>query len=558
MNVIIFRNAYTPYYFLLALVYLSGLFIPLMENDAAQHAVMAMRMYLENDFVNLIKEGTPYLDKPHMHFWLAALSFKIFGISQWAYRIPALLFTLLGSYSCCRLAKTLYGHKAGHIASLVFISSQAIILANHDVRTDAVLTGALIFGIWQGVMYVNSRKRIHIICSALGIAAAFATKGQLAVFIAGLCLLSYIAYNRQWNVVLSPDMIIGVGVFLIGIFPVLYAYYVQFDLHPELIVNGRKGVSGIRFILWDQSFNRFIAKDVEDNSHDYFFFFHTLLWVFLPWSVMAYMALFSRLRFFILSKFRFQPRTEALTSVGILTILLFISFSESKLPHYLNSLLPVLAVLVAGYMVHLSDVQQNKTLRILLYMQYGILGLGSLFVLFLVFWAFSIPHPLLIGCYAILVAGLFYGIVRPLSPLKRLVVVSVSFMILINCCLNTGFYPKLLTYQAGNNAAVRIHTKQIPKEDIFVLRGGWRWALDFYTRRITPTVDTASVQDVLKDRQWLFCYAHQLKALQQRNVQWYTQYEMDHYVISRLNMAFLNPDTRHNHLEKAYLIQLKK
>ena len=140
----------------LAIVYVFGLFIPLMENDAAQHAVMAMRMVQENDFLHLFRGEIPYLDKPHMHFWLSAFSMKLFGINHIAYRLPAVLFTILGAYSCFRLAKYWYTHFVGYIAALVFLSTQAIFLANHDVRTDAVLTGATIFGFWQLVYYIDT------------------------------------------------------------------------------------------------------------------------------------------------------------------------------------------------------------------------------------------------------------------------------------------------------------------------------------------------------------------------------------------------------------------
>jgi hypothetical protein len=47
-------------YALLALVYISGLFIPLMEHDSAAHAIIAMRMYLENDFIHLYKGVEEY------------------------------------------------------------------------------------------------------------------------------------------------------------------------------------------------------------------------------------------------------------------------------------------------------------------------------------------------------------------------------------------------------------------------------------------------------------------------------------------------------------------
>ena len=46
------------------LVYLVGLFIPLMENDSAQHATMAMRMANSGNFLEIYKGDNPYLDKP--------------------------------------------------------------------------------------------------------------------------------------------------------------------------------------------------------------------------------------------------------------------------------------------------------------------------------------------------------------------------------------------------------------------------------------------------------------------------------------------------------------
>ncbi len=147
----------TKYWFfllLIVLVYLAGMFVTLFEYDSAQFAVMAMRMVQENDFINLFKGPEEYLDKPHMHYWLAAISFKIFGLYDWAYRIPGILATLLGAYSCFGLGKLLYNREVGKVASLIFMTAQTIMLSNIDVRTDAVLTGFSAyspFGNWQHI-----------------------------------------------------------------------------------------------------------------------------------------------------------------------------------------------------------------------------------------------------------------------------------------------------------------------------------------------------------------------------------------------------------------------
>lgn len=559
MNTFLSKRDYLPLYVLLAVVYLSGLGIPLMENDSAQHATMAMRMFLENDFLNIYKGGQDYLDKPHMHFWLAALSFKFFGISQWSYRIPALLFTLLGAYSTNRLAKEFYGYKASHIASLVFLSAQAIILSNHDVRTDAVLTGATIFGVWQLVLYVNHNKLSNAILGSIGVAVAFSCKGQLGVFVPAICILSYIAYSKKWKAICSWKTIIAILTFVLAIAPVLYAYYVQFDLNPEKIIQGQTNISGVRFILWDQSFNRLTASGFTKTSPDYFFFFHTLLWAFLPWSVIVYLALFSRIKLFIVSKFKFQSGIEALTSIGVLIILIVISFSKFKLPHYLNSLLPILSVLVAGYVIGLFEVNKLKTIKILLFIQYFTICLGCGFVLFIIFWSFPLPNLAFIVCDLLLLTVLVRIILSKTNNAKKLILISVYFMILVNFCLNVQFYPKLLQYQAGNNATLLIDNEHVNPKDVYMIDGEYNsWSLDFYTERITPRIKINKVSENIKEGQWLFVYENELNELKEHNIQWSKQYKIDHYRITRLNLKFLNPKTRNAILEKAFLVQIRK
>jgi len=108
---------------------------------------------------------------------LAALSFKIFGLYDWAYRIPAILATVLGAYSCFGLGKLLYNNYVGKIAALIFLTSQTIVLSVIDVRTDAVLTGFTIFSLWHMAAYINKNSLKHIILGAFGAGIAFSTKG---------------------------------------------------------------------------------------------------------------------------------------------------------------------------------------------------------------------------------------------------------------------------------------------------------------------------------------------------------------------------------------------
>ncbi len=541
-------------YALIAMVYISGLFIPLMEYDSAQHATMAMRMYLQNDFVNLYRGFDDYLDKPHMHFWLAALSFKIFGVTQWAYRIPALLFTLLGAYSTYQLAKELYDSRAGHIASLIFLTSQAIILANHDVRTDAVLTGATIFATWQWVKYLNYNKLLYAVLGGLGVAVAFSTKGLLAIFFVGSPLLFYVLYSRKWAAVFNWKLLIGIAAFFIGTLPMLYAYYLQFDLHPEKVINGRSNISGVRFIFWDQSFNRMTATGFEKPNTDYFFFFHTMLWAFLPWAMIAYVAIFDRTRQFIKLRFRYREGMEFLTVGGFWFIMLVINMSKSKLPHYMNSMFPLLAILLAGYLVYLFDNSKEKMIKILMGIQYFVIGLGSVLAVILITQVFPLPKIYLLVVYILLLLFLIFVMFKKSEPVARIIIFSVVFSVFVNFSLNTQFYPNLLNYQAGSNMVKIINKEHIDKEKIYILDKHYSWSLNFYTQRETPSVSVNQLKS--KKDIWLFVYGKNLKSLEKGGISWDKSFEVPYYRITMLTLEFLNPATRKGELKKAYLVHI--
>ncbi len=540
MGKILYNKDIIFLYSLLAIVYLTGLFIPLMENDSAQHATMAMRMYIENDFINIIKGNTPYLDKPHLHFWLAALSFKIFGIKVWAYRIPALLFTILGAFSACKLAKEFYGNRAIHLASLIFLSSQAIILSNHDVRTDAVLTGCVIFSIWQLVLYFNYNNLKNAIFAGVGMGLAFSTKGLLGVVFILLSLFVYVIHSKKWHLVYSWKVLIGLLIMVLTMSPMLYAYYQQF------------GKTGIQFILWDQSFNRLNAKGFGETSPDYLFFFHTLLWAFLPWAVIAYTAIGTKIKHLITSKYKFTNAKEILSSVGFLIIMLIISTSKFKLPHYINGLLPILSVLVSGYIVSLHRKKKLKALKNWNIFQTSILILAFALVTSICYFSFNTPPIHLSLLYISTLISCIYWLTRKLNFTRRLMLTSVSMMALINIILNTHFYPELLNYQPGVHLKELAIKKNINPKSIKIIEDFDPWSFEFSNEK---NYDRYSISE-LKKGDLVFVNKRNIRKLKANNITWSKIIELDKYRITRLSAKFLNPHKRDEVLEKAYIIRI--
>src|SRR5688572_32258186 len=102
-------------------------------------------MHLTGDYTSLVDQNGDYLDKPHLLFWLAAFSYKIFGVTAFAYKLPTFLFTILGIYSTYRFGKALYNEETGRLSALLLATAFAFVLAVSDVRMDAILTATIAF-----------------------------------------------------------------------------------------------------------------------------------------------------------------------------------------------------------------------------------------------------------------------------------------------------------------------------------------------------------------------------------------------------------------------------
>src|SRR3982751_1706070 len=92
-------NNYKPFYLLLfilaLLVSFVGITTDFFTDDPGLYASISKNMLYKHDVLQLFTYNRDWLDKPHFPFWAAYASFKLFGVSIWAYRLPALLFFLL-------------------------------------------------------------------------------------------------------------------------------------------------------------------------------------------------------------------------------------------------------------------------------------------------------------------------------------------------------------------------------------------------------------------------------------------------------------------------------
>lgn len=550
------------YFFFAAIiaVYIISGFIDVMDVDAAQYASIAREMLERGDYLHVTNRYQDYLDKPPLLFWLSALSFKIFGISNFAYKLPSLLFALLGIFSTYKLGKLLYSKKTGMLAALMFASCQAMFLITNDVRTDTILTGAFIFSIWNIAAFNQSGKWISLLAGFTGIALAMLAKGPIGLMAPAMALGSHFILRREWKNIFRWQWIVGLLVVIILLSPMLLGLYQQFDLYPE------KGISGVRFYLWDQSFGRltgdnpFINSQQKPQQTDPFFFAHSFLWAFLPWSLFFIFGYWEKLKRIILSRFRLNENEEAITTGGFTLVFIAMSLSDYKLPHYIFIVFPLAAIICADYLFRIFEILEKKKLQqIFSVVQIVTIVLIWSVIFVLCIYSFPINNVLLwVGLIVFLALTVYFIIIKS-ELLQKLIAASLVTMIGANFMMSSHFYPTLLSYQSTVAAGKFIESKQIPNEQFMCYFSGGH-SLDFYSKRIVPWIQSPQdINDRIQNGEvWVFTNEEGKQNFEKEKLIPDSVITYQDYKVTMLSFPFLNPDEREKMLKKKYLLRFAK
>ncbi|MDR2032600.1 MAG: glycosyltransferase family 39 protein [Azoarcus sp.] len=533
-------------YALLAAAYAGGAVVPLMNNDSAHHAAIALHIHETGNWSHLVTQGKDYLDKPHLLFWLAALSFKFFGVNALAYKLPSLLFSILAVHATVRLGTMLHSETSGRLAGVILASAFAFMLANNDVRMDAILTGAIIFSTWQLVAFAgrgSSGGRQPLTLAALGLALGFATKGMIGAVMPLIAVFLYLVYLRDWRRLFDPGWLRLALRALLFISPVLVAYFRQF------------GVDGVKFILWSQNIERLAGERFGNaGADDPLFFYHTFLWAFLPWSPLALWSLASSLRRLTHDRFWPRARGEALTLGTIVTMFCIMSVSQFKLPHYLNILLPFFAIHLAGWLP--ARLVHPGGRRMVLWVQIAVLA-ALVAVAFLVnAWMFPLRDGrIAVAAVALLLSGVVLARHAPCAA--RPVIASVCGVAVFWLLLNFNFYPRLLAYQAGSTLGVKAMTLGLAPDSLYFLAGGGRAAsFDIATGRLTPEIGLEELERI-DAPVVLYADATDREMIEAAKLLFdVLEYSPD-YRVTRLRMRFLDPNTRARTLRPVYLLRIR-
>ncbi|MGB9469899.1 MAG: glycosyltransferase family 39 protein, partial [Candidatus Acidiferrum sp.] len=326
----------------------------LMDDVDAVQAQIARNMLSSGDWVIARLDGVPYLEKSPLVYWLMAISYRIFGVHDWAARIPIALAAVLLAWLTYRYGRWAFGERAAYYAGIVLATCVGLFLFTRILIPDVMLTLSTCLGFWafqRATDPEESRYRLWAAILAASLGVGVMLKGLIALIVVGGGAFVYLAITRQlfsretWR---RLHVVSGTAIFLLIAAP--WHIIATLQMPPYLVFTMRSAPGEYHGFFWFYFMNEHVLRflnlryprDYNTVPRPAFWLLH-LVWLF-PWSV--YFPAVARQSFRALDR---AARTRLLALCWAGFLLVFFTFSTTQ-EYYSMPIYPALAMLLGSAM----------------------------------------------------------------------------------------------------------------------------------------------------------------------------------------------------------------
>jgi 4-amino-4-deoxy-L-arabinose transferase-like glycosyltransferase len=329
-----------------AAVYLGSLFSPPLLDDAdSTHAEAAREMFANADYVTLHVNGVRYLEKAPLPYWLVAASYHIFGVNEFATRLPMALSVLFLGLLALLWGRRAFGERTGVYASAFVYTAAGMFLFTRILIPDVLLSLLIAASLYFFLTALEIRNEVWrwyagYACMALGVL----TKGLIALVFPGGAAFLYLVLTGEWRRWREFRLLFGLALFFLIATP----WHILAGLRNT---GGQNGHGFFWFYFVNEHFLRFLGKryprDYNKLPWALYWSLH-LVWLF-PWSMYLPAAIRSTLdarKEALPSSFAARTRLMCWILAGL--ILVFFAISTNQEYYTFPAYLPLLMLLADG------------------------------------------------------------------------------------------------------------------------------------------------------------------------------------------------------------------
>ena len=314
--------------------------------DEPRYAQVAREMLERHDWITPTLGGMPWLEKPPLYYWQAMLAYAIFGVSDWAARVPAAVdatVMVLAAYLFFRRLRPGFELDGALIAA----SSAGVIGYARAASMDMILASAFTVAMLAWWTWRDTGRRVYLAAFYACVALGMLAKGPVAPFLAAAIIVLYCLTACESRLIVRTLWFPGVLLFCAIALP---WYIAVQERNPEFF----------RVFILEHNLARF-STDIYHHTQPFWYYLPVTLLALVPWTIFVAEA-FSQTAQAWWSASRLTAKIEGESRPGsgyalsifaccwLIVPVAFFSVSQSKLPGYILPAIPAGAILLVEYL----------------------------------------------------------------------------------------------------------------------------------------------------------------------------------------------------------------
>ena len=448
--------------------------------DEPRYAQVAREMLTRHDWITPVLGGSPWLEKPPLYYWQAMIAYQLFGVSDWAARLPsavdgfALVFAVYWFLRRFRPGFELNG-------ALMLASSAGIVGFARAASMDLPLAAAFTIAMLAWYAWFESGSRGYLATFYAFMAIAMLAKGPVAPVLAVVTIVGFAAIERSVQIVWKTLWLPGILLFCAVGMP----WYLMVQIRNPQFFH--------KFIV-EHNLARF-GTNLYHHPEPFWYYVPVTLLGLVPWAVFVAAACTWAVRRF---RNRDADRLSAFLMIWIAVTVVFFSISQSKLPGYMLPAIPPGIVLLAEYVREGIASKPRPAVVALHAVLTGALIFSALLIPYLVLqqrvqWSIALLVPLIV---AVTIAGVMFVSLRKYGyqGLRLITLVPAVLAFGITLRLGAPALDRTLSARPAAGALQMLDPHHLPVA-VFLVSRETEFGLQFYRNQAVPRYELDQIPD---------------------------------------------------------------
>lgn len=345
--------------FCLFLQYFGAAAIGLTGADEPRYAQIAREMLARGDWVTPTLYGQHWFEKPILYYWSAMASYAVFGVSDWAARLPAATFAtgaVFAIWAFLRRFRRSSSNPGVQLdGALMTAGSVALIGFGRSAGPDMLLAASFTIAMLAWMSWDLSGEKRWLLAFYFFCALGMLAKGPVAPALAAMVVVVCALARREPRAILRTLWPPGIALFLAVALP----WFVLVQLrNPEFF----------RVFVLEHNVARF-ATQLYRHTQPFWYYVPVLLVGTLPWTWYWLAGMWETVRNWRgPERAGESPAPTHANEVGlfllmwVVVVVGFFTISQSKLPGYVLPAVPACTILAAEYVARRAGARPNFTL----------------------------------------------------------------------------------------------------------------------------------------------------------------------------------------------------